>query len=516
MLQKKKKNSNPNTTTAKMHLADKTKTQKRARPGWAEPKLDLDGNIKGWVAKPNLLAQQILDDYYMFSAVDQDGKSRFYLYGADDYWEPIDKDGIRQLVSSYFYDDETMHAYDLLTNRVVNDTTGLVTALMNRKKFSETFDKPEQDLDYIPFNYFDYNLIFSRAVPKSPDRYFTYKRDYDIQEEGDAPLTNQWLLESLGNDKEQLKLMKIFIGACFYRSYRPLQFIVFLTGKGEDGKSEFLDFLGRKLVGEQSTSHLSFDQIVRKGTNFSLAELYHKELNTYDDLNASYIDSTMMGTAKQITGGNPFDSEVKNRGNLRFANYASLFFATNEMPQIQNLGYADQRRIFIFNWHQIKDFEKRFPMAEIIKERGAFVRQCLNEFSVILLERSLGKSQSEALPESEAIKANWEQFRLDSDPVARFVAARCETEDDPTKNRSWIVEKHKLYNAFIEWADAHNLKTKDITDRKFNRRIKNLGYSEAVRRVGGINTRVWYNMMLLPNGMENDTDSIIGLKELDF
>lgn len=309
-------------------LDKKDKQQLKARPGWAEPIIDQYGNTRGWRAKPNLLAQTILDENNMLSAVDQSGKSTNYIYNGD-YWSPIDLAGVRNLVASYFYDDEYQHAYDLLSSKVVNDTANLVTALMDRENYEDTFDKENSNnLAYIPFNYYDYNIITNQVVAHSPERFFTYKRDYDLKE-GDAECTNQWLLESLSGDRQQLELMKIFIGASFYRSYKPLQFMIFITGEGGDGKSEFLDYWGSKLIGSKTNSHLSFDQIVKTGTNFALAELYHKELNTYDDLNASYIDSSMMGTAKQLTGGNPFDAEVKNKGNLRFANYAKMVFATN-------------------------------------------------------------------------------------------------------------------------------------------------------------------------------------------
>lgn len=292
--------------------------------------------------------------------------------------------------------------------------------------------------------------------------------------------------------------------------------MVFLTGEGGDGKSEFLDYWGSKLIGSRTNSHLSFDQIVKTGTNFALAELYHKELNTYDDLNASYIDSSMMGTAKQLTGGNPFDAEVKNKGNLRFANYAKMVFATNDMPEIQNLGFAEKRRMYIFKWHKIPNFEEKYEMLKITKERGAFVKQCIDAFSIVLLERKIGKSQQEVLPKSEAIEENWKQFQLDSDPVARFVASRCEADPEYTGDHGWIVEKHQLYNNFVDWADKHNLRVKGMTERKFNKKIKKLGFQEVVRKLDSKATRVWLNMMLLPDGVENDTDSKIGLKEIDY
>ena len=113
----------------------KDKQKFKARPSWAEPIIDQNGNTKGWRAKPNLLAQTILDENYMFSAVDQSGKSTMYLYNGD-YWEPIDVAGMRNIVASYFYDDDHQHSYDLLSSKVVNDTANLVSALMDRRKYA--------------------------------------------------------------------------------------------------------------------------------------------------------------------------------------------------------------------------------------------------------------------------------------------------------------------------------------------------------------------------------------------
>lgn len=496
-------------------LGANNKEINKARPSWAQPILDQYGNVKGWQAKPNLLAQTILQDKDMFSAVDQNGKATSYIYNGA-YWEPLDLTGIRNIVANYFYDDEYQHSYDLLSSKVMNDTANLVAALMDRRKYEDTFDENDSfRLNYIPFDYYDYDIITGKNVNKSPERYFTYKRNYDLKD-GPAEVTNKWLLESLGGDQKLVDLMKIFIGASFFRSYKKLQFIIFITGQGGDGKSEFLDFWGSKLIGFKTNSHLSFDQIVKTGTNFALAELYHKELNTYDDLNASYIDSTMMGTAKQLTGGNPFDAEVKNKGNLRFANYAKMVFATNEMPEIQNLGEAEKRRIYIFQWHKIPDFAEKYGMLNLIKERGEFVKQCIDKFTIAELEMDTGKTQQEVLPQSDAIEENWKQFQLDSDPVARFIAARCESDTDSTKDHGWVVDKHVLYNNFVNWASYHNLKAKGLAERKFNKKIRKLGFTEVVRKVDGKATRMWWNIMLLPNDVENDTDSSDGLREINF
>lgn len=88
------------------------------------------------------LAKTILDDNEMFSAVDDNGKSTSYIYNGD-YWEPVDLVGIRNIVANYFYDDEYRHAYDLLSSKVVNDTANLVTALMDRRKYEDTFDQSD-------------------------------------------------------------------------------------------------------------------------------------------------------------------------------------------------------------------------------------------------------------------------------------------------------------------------------------------------------------------------------------
>lgn len=488
----------------------------KVRPSWVTPVIDANGQIIDWKVNSPLLAQHILENNYMFAATASDGTSMIYLYDElDGTWRPIDISGIKRLIGAEFKDTDAKKVYDLISSQAINNTAGIISASLNSQSYQETFDN-EQDLNIIPFLNNDYNIISEQLVPHSPDRYYLHTRNYDLSLNADAPITNKWLLESLGNDKILLQLMKIFIGESFYRSYKPIQNMIFIKGKGEDGKSVFLDYW-EHLVGAELTSHLSLDQLTRKDTNFSLSELYGKDLNTYDDLNSSFIDSSMMGTVKQLTGGNRFDAEVKNKGNIRFANHATLVFATNEMPEIQNLGYAEKRRIFIFDWHRIENFEKKYRMSQIMEERGAFVTQCLREFSIILLEREQGKSQEEALPSSEVLEKNWKQYQLDSDPVARFIASRCNGDTNPNHNPAWFVEKDKLYKAFIDWAEQHQLKVKGMSDRKFNKKIRSLGYQEKYRRINGTMTRVWSKLMLLPNDAENDTDLVDeDLPELGF
>lgn len=480
------------------------------RPEWAKPKEDREGNITGWFADPALLRNQILKDHTIVSLKKRDGNYDEYLYNGE-YWEPLTQKGIQKIVGEYFIDDPEIgyRVSDLENVRVTAGTIYLLHNAIATDTYENTFDVPEgtpgheYDLNYTPFMDYDYDILTGQKVNKSPERYFLYTRDYNLDWDGvkgPARTTNEWLLRSLGGDKEELQLLKIFIGACFYRSYKPLQFMVFIKGEGEDGKSVFLDYLSQHLIGRDMSAGLSFDQITRTGTNFALSELYHKELNTYDDINGSFIDSAMMGTIKQLTGGNVFDAEVKNKGNLRFANYAKMIFGVNTMPEIQNLGYAEKRRIYIFKWHKIPEAEKYYPKADIIKERGQFAKECIDAFSIVLLQRQLGKSQADVLPRPKDIELNWQQFEQDSDPVARYIAHRCEIDKETT------VPKTALFENFEKWAEKHKLKSKDMTDRKFNKRMKALGYTESVQRINGEPKRVWNGLRLLPFEEENEID----------
>ena len=161
-------------------LGANNKEINKARPSWAQPILDQYGNVKGWQAKPNLLAQTILQDKDMFSAVDQNGKATSYIYNGA-YWEPLDLTGIRNIVANYFYDDEYQHSYDLLSSKVMNDTANLVAALMDRRKYEDTFDENDSfRLNYIPFDYYDYDIITGKNVMYArTDVGGAYKYNYD-------------------------------------------------------------------------------------------------------------------------------------------------------------------------------------------------------------------------------------------------------------------------------------------------------------------------------------------------
>lgn len=492
-----------------------------ALPSWIETSFDEDGKVSGHKFQANLLAQQVLEDYDFQSISYANGNLSTYIY-YENYWQKITKDFLKKIVGAYFGSSEDPQ-YKYLTNQAITNTVGILEALIPTIPYD---DLKIDNLNIIPGKTQDYNLELETLKDKDPKNFFQYKRNYDFYDLNRkkytdlAPKTNSWLLKSLGNDKTALKLLRIFIGSIFYRSYKPLQFIVFLKGDGADGKSVFLDYLSSILIGENITSHLSFDDLVRTGTNFGLSELFGKELNSYDDLNASYINSSMMGTIKQLTGGNKFDANVKNEGNIRFANHAKLFFACNEMPTIQNLSYAEKRRIYIFKWHRIANFETNFKSA-LKTERAEFASLCMHDFGVVKQQRDMGKSQDEVLPVSKKMEENWRQFQIDSDPIAQFIAQRCEANPNPTKSKkSWCVKRSELYEAFKEWADKHGLQTRGISNRKFNKRVENLGYEPRFKKiqVNGKTTsaRVFINIMLLPDGIENDIDTKSGLTELDY
>ena len=126
-----------------------------------------------------------------------------------------------------------------------------------------------------------------------------------------------------------------FIGYCFLETYKPIQAFIIILGNGGEGKTTFLNFV-ENLIGKDIASHVSLEDLSKKGQgkNFSPSELYGKALNIGDDIAHTSIEDT--SSIKKLTGGGIISANVKNAGNIDFANYAKLWFSANDLPSFRD------------------------------------------------------------------------------------------------------------------------------------------------------------------------------------
>jgi len=127
--------------------------------------------------------------------------------------------------------------------------------------------------------------------------------------------------------------------ALFRRSEYGAAF--FLTGRGKNGKSTYLDMI-KRLLGKGNYSAISFKSLDER---FKTAELVGKLANIGDDIGKLFIEDNSI--FKNIATGNTINVERKGENPFDFDPYAKLFFSANDMPRIHDVSDGLSRRLWL-------------------------------------------------------------------------------------------------------------------------------------------------------------------------
>ena len=142
------------------------------------------------------------------------------------------------------------------------------------------------------------------------------------------------------NDSEIEDLIYEMIGYCLIPTSK-FQKSFILYGDGSNGKSTLLDAV-ISLLGDYNVSSLSFKEI---NHNFKLAEITDKLANIGDDISDEYItDSSIF---KKLVTGEEITVEKKHEHPYKIRNTATLIFATNNLPNMQDKSNGMIRRLCI-------------------------------------------------------------------------------------------------------------------------------------------------------------------------
>lgn len=501
-------------------------------PKWLHQSKDDTGDVIGYSLDQANCALAVIESMQLTAFTGGEVKDVYSWDDTDGVWRWMSLDDLKTAVGDEIQAGFERCGLELLITKVtdsfVTSAAKLTKVWAPTERTEDTFARIEtdQELNVIPCQSFDWVVNApegQHVAPFNPDYYFTNRLPYDIEpEEGYQPgvtgaatsskafETNQWLLESVGNDLGQLSVLKILIGNSLCRTNKKLQAIVFMTGEGEDGKSTFLSYLQDDLLGSDNTSDLSLEQLLGQqgGSNYNPAQLYHKLANVCADINGTKLTAARLGVIKTLTGGDKVDAQRKFQSNLRFAPYAKMWFSCNVLPRMSGLTYAEKRRFMVFKWHKIQAFEKNFSLDRIRQERGAFVFECIQEFQAYVARRAEGEDQLTALRLPESMKQNFEDFRALGDPVVAFIKAAC------VEDAGEIVTKGDLFEAFKDWCIEFGHKpAANSSQTAFSRKLAQLGFeTKKVRREGKM-PRAFVGLRLLPEDDWRDYDDVMEARE---
>ena len=280
----------------------------------------------------------------------------------------------------------------------------------------------------------------------------------EYEPEAIAPRFEQFLREIFAGDAdaaEKALLICEMVGYTLTTSCEYEKFIL-LIGRGANGKSVLLDVI-RLLIGPGQVSAVQPDQMDNR---FQRAHLHGKLANIVTEIKegGEIADAAL----KAISSGELTTAEHKFKKPFDFQPFATCWFGTNHMPHTRDFSDALFRRALIVEFNRVfhEDEQDKHLKNKLAAELPGILRLALTAFSGVI-----GRGHF-TIPES--CKLAKEQWRIEADQVAQFIADCCVMDQDGSEYVG------NLFYAYQAWAADAGIR-KTLNKINFSKRLHRLG-----------------------------------------
>lgn len=519
------------------------------RPDW----IHYDNKQQVWKVNPNDLANDIVDEYQIRRVEEKGNLIGYVSYQTKTgQWETLVPEGLGNYVDDYFENPDkhsgslsNQYAEDLHTAQTVKDTLVLLKSKIKKIVPNETFDKPNKylvhfkDYDFDIYNfkklghdsehYFLNGLAFNldsdsycrlrkNFFTKDPDNKDNDNKDRsfeDVRKDPDipfsperiihtiAPITSDWLLESLGGDTETFMAFLERLGLSMIHDYSD-NFVVFIRGDANTGKSKLFNLLG-SLFDPSCVSALDLDSIA-KANSFDAKELRYKTINLTSESKATFLDETALNIIEQLSGGDLRNYSQKFKDTADFINFSHLWLNFNDLPQLAQFDNAIARRADVFNWHSIPNFEEKYDWEQIMKERPQLIVKSLYYAHLLLKINTYQHydycNSDLRLTRSEDMIKWYRDWADDKDYFQNFIKTNCKLN---AVYKMGCKELLKSYNQFLA-----NEKMRGITQNQ----LTNLLLKKGIKKVASQNWKdaknEWHRNVYVYEGIA--TNEVAGIQ----
>jgi putative DNA primase/helicase len=300
--------------------------------------------------------------------------------------------------------------------------------------------------------------------PHNREHYRTTQIPVAFDSKAAAPRFEQFLAEVFRDDPDaadkRLAILEL-MGYTLMAHCRHEKFVI-MVGSGANGKSVILSIL-EALLGKQNVSGVQPSQFDR---SFQRAHLHGKLANIVTEIKQGEVidDASLKG----IVSGEPTTVEHKFKDPFVMRPFATCWFGTNHLPHTRDFSDALFRRALIIEFNNVfkPELGNCDPLLKekLVDELPGILNLALNAYADALERKEF------TMPAScKQARDNW---RLEADQVAQFVADNCTRDDSST------TEPEKLFKAYRDWASECGI-NKTVALRSFSERLKVMGYQSA-------------------------------------
>lgn len=356
-----------------------------------------------------------------------------------------------------------------------SESDGKIKAMISQAMTQNRLIVTETDKNNYLLNIKNGTLNLKTGLLEKHDRrnFCTKLIDVEYDPKMQCPNWTEFINKIFMEDQELINYIQKSVGYSMTGD-ADLQCFYILHGGGSNGKGTFIKTIMR-FLGDYSDS-LDAKSIMEKvgdeGTREEIAGLIGKRFVSVNEMKGS--KSFDEGLLKSMTSGADETVKVRNlyESSFNLKPTFKLWMSTNHMPKIVN----DDDGI----WRRVRKIPFKYKFTEEDKDIKFFENKLLPEMGGILnwaIEGCLKwQQEGECIP--DIVKASVDEYRIDSDPIQRFIADECIT----AKSETVRVNVPDLYKCYESWCKENKEYTlssikfsKKMTEKEFEKGRTNCG-----------------------------------------
>jgi P4 family phage/plasmid primase-like protien len=449
------------------------------------------------------IAQAMVDNYHFVYPEEEVRGWRTTLYAYHEpsgVYEPRGEHVVEKLLERA--------AGDFVSNQVISEVKAKV-----RRKSIERGEVFEVNPEKLVVENGILDLHTGELEPHSPAEYHRQRIDVKWNPDAGEPTAVDDFLHEIVADADVTTMYRL-IAHTLYKEYLSEKAAI-LIGNGENGKSVFLNLI-EEFIGPHNVVHRELQDFDEDG--FSANNLEGKLANLATEIGEQELDDTT--TFKKLTGRDTIDARVKYESPVTFENFATLMFATNEMPVFDQDNHAIWRR-----WVYV-DFPYSFdPTDPAAKDPIPKSRLMKRLTSADQLEALLVRCQQEIqrwhendvgfFSDSMQPDEVREKMKKAAEPIFNFTSACLRPSDDDDE----YTKKETVRAAYRAYANEEDLPS--IPESEFGRRLlakSDVRVEPGRHRIDGTPTQTYDGVVLSSRGrqvLDLDGDTEAGQASVD-
>jgi putative DNA primase/helicase len=353
----------------------------------------------------------------------------FYMYDKG-VWGVVDNNYLKKIIREFLKECNEKWDKNYKINEVYQALKSILLDSNNKNLFNAGY-KTKTNLVNIKNGMLDWKDKL--LIDHDPEYYSQFQIPIKYEPEAQCPLWEKSLKEWIPEKQARLFLQE-YVGYSLIPDNSFQKFLI-LHGSGNNGKTTMLNVLIR-LFDNKNISSMSLDSLTQR---FQIINLQDKLVNICSDISSKYLNDT--GVLKGIVTGDTLHAEIKFGASFNFIPTTRLIFSANELPQANDQNPAWYRRINIISFpNQFNESDPGFDRH--LEDKLTDELQGIFNWA---LEGLIRLKENDHFTESDSMKANKQNYKLENDPITAFIEYETETKAESYEIGSVLYQYYKNY-----------------------------------------------------------------------